>query len=228
MIKRNDPLMNVHDADGWSGGGGGGAALPVYDRVFEILRERFESGEITKRRSHLIGLIIGRPSEPLVQEQIIPNLSYWHHRSATFIDLFCVGFLSKEFDGGEFNRTIAMFEANTEWKYSGGTDLILVNVAYSPAEKKVTPDYSNALAVILENVTKVEGYERLPIFFEKVMAAAKQSFGGESPSVVSNEVGKSLIISALKGLLTSLLPDGMKKEARDAFLFAVRDISKRS
>jgi hypothetical protein len=230
MFPRNADVMDVYDPDGYGGGGGGGdggGKLPVYASVFEILRERFESGKIAQDRPHLVGLIIGRPSEPLVREQIIPSLEYWHHRSATYIDLFCVGFLSEVFDAGEFARTLTTFEQNTVWKYSGGTDLLLVNVKYVPDKRQVLAEYTNSLAVTLEAVTKIGGYERLPIFFEKIMAAAKESFGGESPSAVSDAFGKSLAKSALKGLLTSLLPDGVKQDARDAFLFAVRDISKR-
>ncbi len=218
--------FHVFDPEGFAGGGGGGTPVPVYTRILRILAERFEK-DLARDRPHLVGLIIGQPDEPLIKEQIIPKLNFWHHRSANYIDLFCVGFSAQAaFDAKEFNATLRTLETNTRWRYSGGTDLILVNVTYSPASKKVTPDFTSALAMTLEMVVKVDGFERLAIFFEKVMSAARESCGVESPAQVSDAFGASLVKSAFKGLLTSLVPDGMKKEARDAFLFAVKDISK--
>jgi hypothetical protein len=207
--------------------GGGGSRVSVYTRILGVLRGRFEN-DLANNRPHLIGLIIGDPSEPLVKEQIIPKLEFWHHRSANYIDLFCVGFSAvAKFDAKEFNSTLRTLESNTDWRYSGGTDLILINVTYSAGTKEVTLDFTSALAMTLEAVVKVDGFERLSIFFEKVMNAARESCGVESPAEVSDAFGRSLLKSVFKGLLTSLLPDGMKKEARDAFLFAVKDISKK-
>src|SRR5262245_25971569 len=86
---------------GDTGGGGGeaGGGQPRdffkaldYPSILALIARRFESGEIARNRPHLIGLIIGRPAEPLLAEQILPALAYWHHRTATYVDFFCVGF----------------------------------------------------------------------------------------------------------------------------------------
>ena len=204
----------------------GETSLPTYSEILKVLEERFEK-ELAKNRPHLIGLIIGQPDEPLVKE-IIPKKEFWHYRSATYIDLFFVGFSSKaQPDAKRFNSTLHSLESNTRWTYSGGTDLILLNVTYSSETKRVTPDFTSALAVPLEEVAKVKGFERIGIFFEKVMGVAKVTCGAESPSEVSDAMGGSLLKSALKGALSSLVPDGMKEEAKAAFLFPVKDISKK-
>lgn len=219
--------------DGSDGGSaGGGDEFPKaldYPRILALVAERFESGGIARNRPHLIGLIIGRPSEPLLAEQIIPSLGYWHHRTATSVDFFCVGFTRAEegFDEQRFAATLRQIESKTNWTYSGGTDLILVNASYEPGSRSVELDYREALAVTLESVIKVPGYERLALFFEKVILTATNSSGVESPGAVSDALGGKLAISALKGLVTSLLPESVRQEARDAFLFAVRDVSKR-
>lgn len=226
----------VYEGSGFSGGGsqndGGRDESPKaldYPRILALVAERFESGGIARNRPHLIGLIIGRPSEPLLAEQIIPSLGYWHHRTATYVDFFCVGFTrAKEgFDEKRFAATLRQIESKTNWTYSGGTDLMLVNASYEPGSRSVKLDYREALAVTLENVIKVDGYERLSLFFERIIQTAKGSCGEESPGAVSDALGGKLAISALKGLVTSLLPESVRQEARDAFLFAVRDVSKR-
>jgi len=184
---------------------------------------------LTRKHSHLVGLIIGRPSEPLVRDQIIPNLEYWHHRSAAYVDLFCFGFYpNKDFAARDFERALISLESNTRWTYGGGTELLLFNVNYSLEKWTVEPDFSTALALTLESVVNVDGYERLPIFFEKILTAAKLADRGGEAADISNSFGRELTKSALIGLLVALVPESMKKEARDAFIFAVKDISKRN
>jgi len=222
------PKMNVFNPDGGDGGSGGYTPpIPVYQRILEILAERFEK-ELAKNRPHLIGLIFGKPYVELVEKQIRPDLEHLHHRSSSYIDFFTVGFSATgTFDAEKYNTTLRTFEANTHWQPSGGTDLILLNVQYDLATKKVTPDFTSALSVKLEDVAKVAGFENLGVFFEKVISAAKKDCGVESPSGVSDAFGASLIKSATKGLLASIVPESMKEETKAAFLFAVKDISKK-
>lgn len=211
------------------GGGGGGvdSPIPVYTRILEILAERFEK-DLAKNRPHLVGLIFGKPHVKLVKEQILPDLEHLHHRSSRYIDFFTVGFSAQgAFEAMRYNNTLNAFEANTNWQPSGGTDLILINVKYDIATKKVTPDFTAALFLKLEDVEKIDGFENIGVFFEKIISASKKDCGGESPSGVSDALGVSLVKSATKGLLASLVPEGMKKETKAAFLFAVKDISKK-
>jgi hypothetical protein len=204
------------------------ASLPVYDRILNLLTDQFEQGRVPKNQPHLVGLIFGQPFTPLVKEQIMPILNYWHHRSAAYIDFFCVGFSAKsEFNAEEYNHTLEAFEKNTKWERSGGTDLILVNALYSQETRRATLSFSDVLALTLEDVVKVAGYEYLGIFFEKVISAAQKANDKVSPSIVSDELGKRLGKSAFRGVVTGLLPEGAKQEALDAFLFAVKNISKK-
>ncbi len=224
--------LNVFDPERGGGGGGGGGGghtppIPVYQRILEILAERFEK-DLAKTRPHLVGLIFGKPYVDLVEKQIRPDLEHLHHRSSRYIDFFTVGFSAAgTFDAKKYNDTLSRFEASTNWQPSGGTDLILVNVKYDSATRKVTPDFTSALSVKLEDVAKVDGFENLGVFFEKLISAAKKDCGIESPSGVSDALGVSLIKSATKGLLASLVPEGMRNETKAAFLFAVKDISKK-
>lgn len=201
--------------------------VPVYSRIWEILADRFER-DLAKNRPHLVGFIIGKAHFEVVKEHVQPELEYLHPRSAQYVDFFTIGFSATEkSDPTEYNETLNTFEANSEWRRGGGTDLILVNVVYDPATKRVTPNFAQALALSLENVKKVDGFENLAVFFERIVSAAKKDCGVESPAGVSDALGASLIKSATKGLLASVVPDGMKEETKAAFLFAVKDISKK-
>src|SRR5579863_7422030 len=40
----------------------------------------------------MIGLLFARPSLPLTQAEVVPNLDYFHYRSGPHIDFFCAGY----------------------------------------------------------------------------------------------------------------------------------------
>ena len=239
-IGRGKVVTGVYDpgASGWRKQGGGGRVgmgdgggrttpVPVYQRILEILAERFEK-DLSKNRPHLIGIIIGKNYVDLVEKQIRPDLEHLHYRSSRYIDFFTVGFSAKgTFDAKTYNETLETLEANSNWHPSGATDLILVNVKYDLATKTVTPNFTSALSFNLEDVADLDDFKNLGVFFERIISAAKKDCGAESPAGVSDALGASLIKSATKGLLASVLPEGMKKEAKAAFIFTVKDISKK-
>ena len=214
--------------DDYGGGGGAGsdtrnASLLPLPRIYKVLKERFEIGGLDAENPHLLGLIFGRDTEPLVKSQIIPNLDYWNERSGNHMDFFCIGFSKdKSFNVSHFTKTVEAFKANTQWDYSGGTDLILLRMKYDATKKEVFLDFSDVLSLTLESVVKVEGYDRLSIFFEKFIAKDITS-GSEA----SDEIGKALAKKGLKEFLLSFLPNSLKKPSRDAFLFVVKNIEKK-
>src|SRR5260370_34896384 len=60
-----------------------------------ILTKTFLKYDNPSGHVRLVGLIFGRPYLPLVQKEIIPNLSYWNQRSGSHSDFFCIGFSDK-------------------------------------------------------------------------------------------------------------------------------------
>ena len=68
---------------------------------------------------------IGLESAEVIQKQIRPNLGYWHLRSGDHFDFFCIGFpTASKFNPHTFHSTVEYLERETDWSYSGGTDLI--------------------------------------------------------------------------------------------------------
>ncbi|WP_144004911.1 hypothetical protein [Solidesulfovibrio fructosivorans] len=87
-------MKRVVTGDGEEGSCGGGGAVSekclTYKGIISKLTTMFKETSAPYGTVQLVGLIFGRPELQLVQEQLMPNLSYWHHRSAKNIDFFCI------------------------------------------------------------------------------------------------------------------------------------------
>lgn len=212
--------LGIFDVD--SAGLGGSPTVGVdYAMIQRTLQTRL-SGLASGQK--MVGLLFGRPQVELVKEQIIPNSSYWHYRSGETIDFFCIGFSSSplvEWDPKKFTETLDRFEAETSWKYSGGTDLILLN-ARLKGDSAVL-DASTAIVITLEVAIANNVIIDVSQFFETLIRDAKRF---NSADAASNARGKELIWEGIKSLLISLLPEPLRDEAKKAFSYVVRDISK--
>lgn len=141
----------------------------VYAHLASAFRQRYAGANAVR----LVGLLFARPTSPLAAEQIVPNLDYFHHRSANHVDFFCAGygmfweifrnsvpdmevvarvgdndwvFSAKMFD--LFRQEI---ESEAEgWNYGGGVELILANARYDPTTVSATIDFSQAVVVDLD------------------------------------------------------------------------------
>ena len=197
-------------------------------KIRETLTESFCGYSDPSHHIRLVGLIFGRPNLPLVSQQLNPNISYWHHHSATHVDFFCVGFSpnTDAFDNDAFEKVVQHFQKETTWRYSGGTDLLLLNARFIPSKKIARLDYSSAITLTLETAIKEGAIDNIAMFFQKIIDHAKTSDGTDPTWGVSDSLGVSLIAKALKKLLLLLLPKGVRDEVRQAFFFAVKDISR--
>lgn len=176
----------------------------------------------------LIGLIFGQPQSNLVRDEIIPRIPYWHQRTARNIELFCVGFSSKNnqrFDSATFLSAIGWLERHSRWRYSGETDLILMNAVFSNELQTVILDYSSAVVLTLERALESKAIPSVPALVEDLVAFAEQYEGTDPSWGFSDAQGKRVSMSALKEVLLSLLPKSVRSEARKAFQFVVRDLS---
>jgi hypothetical protein len=131
---------------------GGGADYDfVVQRLARIFREQGvlpHSDSLNNNRAvpiRAVGLVFGRPTCKVFKEELLPDTQYHSLRSGKKIEFFYMGFADPDeeflpvgvFDNDNFSQesfvsAVEDFEARTTWRYSGGTDLILLNSWFSP------------------------------------------------------------------------------------------------
>lgn len=216
----------------------------VCSNLASAFRQRYASSDDVR----LVGLLFARPTSQLASEQIVPNLDYFHHRSANYVDFFCPGygmywevFWSSVpdmevvarvgddnwlFSAKMFNRFREEIEREAkDWRYGGGVELILANARYDPTVVSATIDFTSAVVVDLDRATQEKAVVSVEHLFEDIIRYAESQQGADPAWGFSDHMGKRLTGSALKQLLLSILPQGLRPEARKAFHFYVRDLA---
>lgn len=150
-------------------------------QVLFHLEQQFESlnnSRIVPKKVRLVGLIFGHSANSMMRNEIIPKAEYWHYRSSVFVDFFCMGYFRTEmrFDSAEFYNAIAELEAKTRWKYSGETDLILVN-ALRVENNAPLLDFADAISVTLENTIREKCFPSAGYLVEKIVEITDKATG---------------------------------------------------
>jgi hypothetical protein len=91
-----------------------------------------------------VGLIFGRPACKIFKDELLPDRKYYHLRSGENVELFYMGYADpdvqyvtvgdfdeNDFSDESFTSAVSDFEKRTTWKYSGQTDVILLNSFFS-------------------------------------------------------------------------------------------------
>jgi hypothetical protein len=217
-----------------------------YATVCQELAFAFRQRYAGEENVLLVGFLFARPTSKLVAEEIVPNLAYFHRRSADHADFFCGGygmfwpngmppdkqvvakvgkvewlFSEEMFD--HFRDDIEQEAKN--WRYSGGVDLILANARYQPKDTSAAVDFNTAVLIDLDKAKQEEAFANVEHLFEDIIRYAQRQNGTDPAWGFSDRKGSELIGSALKQLVLSTLPKPLRAEARKAFHFFVRDLT---
>ena len=235
-----------------------GRVRPVtqYDEVCSDLDRSFQrGGQEPLTLVRLVGLLFARPASPLAKEEVIPNLSYLHHRSADFVHFYCGGYwegsVPPDAETGRiqvangwmysdevFNNVRKEVESRTSWHYSGGVDLILTNARYRPrrgswSELLFTDDrprsyldFSSSIVVNLEQLKQTDSLPSVATLFEGICRYAERTNHQDPAWSLSDRLGGALAVEALKEIVLCALPEAVRDKAKVAFQYPVRDISR--
>lgn len=192
--------------------------------------------------ARMVGMLFARPSSKLSREDVIPNMPYFHERSAAFINFYCVGYsdcpdvekdeeLVLELNGKEwvfsnsrFNRMRERLESISRWKYSGSVELILTN-ARLRNRKEADLDLSSAICANLAEMKQIGAIANVETFIEKVIRYAEKPSSIDPTWGFSDKAGVDVAGSAFRSLIVSLLPESLREDVKRAVHFAVSDIS---
>ncbi|SRR6266550_1051275 len=219
------------DNGGGGGGGGGGRdvrpkkkapAEQLRSRIQRILKTQIDSYRF---RWRLLALLIGHRNSKLVQEELIANLDYWQERTGQRIDVICVGMgTSKSPRGGSSLASgVSWLETMSDWRFSGQTDIILLNARFDRTQRAVALDFSTVVSFCLEHAVADRAIDSLAGLLERLIRFA-DSYKGDDPTWgFSDHEAKRLAGRGLKALLLSILPKALRADARRAFYFRVRE-----
>lgn len=218
-------------------------AAPTYEEVLRVLTYRFQEAYPDDGSSvRLTGLLFARPGSPLSRGEVTPNLFYFHRRSGDHIDFFLAGYSNgdpvsdcvkvPEGPGGYWTFSNELFdslrrklEAETAWRYGGGTELVLANARYDAKEKAASLDFASCVVCQLDSMKECGAIESVETFFERIFRFAEGAQGTDPAWGFSDEQGKRVAGSTLRSLVLSLLPKEVAKDAKRAVHLAARDMT---
>jgi len=184
----------------------------------------------------LVGLLFARPKTSFGAAEIVPSFRYYHQRSGNHINFYCAGFelgwdlatasdadVLAAYSDYEFDKFRCEIESRSKWRYSGGADLLLANARFDGVEAEL--DFSSMISANLVKMKSDAAIDSVDSFFEQIFQYAEVQDGTDPTWGFSDSRGKSLVPSALKSLLISLLPEGLRADTKKAFHFVVSDFS---
>lgn len=225
--------------------------IAVYSikEVARSVSDRFTESFDGKSGTKLIGLLFGRPQSPIFKKYIYKDLKYLNYRSGISLDIYCLGWSNTktvkvwdspefvgtktsepewEFDDMSFIESCKIIKSETAWKYSGTTDLILLNAVFHEKNSSATLDYSKVICCQLETMEKIGAIDSIGTFFESLIDFTENYSGQDPVSSYSNKIGGTELIDAAKNFVTSLAPKAIDESFSKLEQFAVRDVSKKS
>jgi hypothetical protein len=211
-----------------------------YEQMCRDLEASFrDQGSIPlqpRRSARLVGLLFARPRTPFAAAEIVPSLRYFHQRSGHSINFYCAGFevgwdlaatpdtdILTAYSDTEFDAFRRDIETRCKWRYSGGADLLLANARFDGWE--VAIDFSSMISANLVKMKSDGAIDSVDSFFERIFQYSETQDGTDPTWGFSDSSARSLIPSALKNLLISFLPEGLRADSKKAFHFVVSDLS---
>jgi len=229
--------------DGNIGPASAAAAPPNEERLGPGLAKMFENRKAKGLGNDvvLVGLLFARPSDDFATKNIIPELDYFDSRSGESMDFFCVGYSKKEtpfsspaikvkgqqwwFHNDSFNKFRAQIMRESNWKYSGETELLLANAKSSSSKTFI--DYSSAIPCRLEDMQNDKAFKNIKSFFEDIFTYAEEP-GSDPAFDLSDLFGKDILIGAAKAGVLKLLLRSLAPEYYKARHFVLADLSKKN
>lgn len=203
----------------------------------------FDAGQRAKKHSPLlIGIVSAPPWAEIFKSEISPALPYFHVRSGQGTVFYFAGYFEARdhhppdaerasgqsewvFSSDAFNTFRAELEKRSRWKYSGGSDLILLTSRRGSRSEDVDLDWSSALSVNLEKAKNDGAFLSVSMLFERIFRSAEERTRPDAVFEVSESLGGSVAKQALWHALVSFLPEGVRGDATIARHFVTENLS---
>jgi hypothetical protein len=178
---------------------------------------------IKETRNPICGILLAPKFNKIGMDEIIPKFSYLEFRTSDRINFYCAGYggywndklfpdmellkpfkykddssIPWAFSQTEFARFVDELETKTSWRYSGGTELIILDE---------NADFSNTIIFDIDRMIKDKVLANSSILFEKLIQTSKNpnhSISGLSLSAFGKQTGNVIIESLIESLPKAL------------------------
>jgi hypothetical protein len=193
------------------------------------------------KRHSFVAVLFCNPNSSFCKSEILESLSYLHHRSKQYINIFCCGYgahwpldkypdlkvvtkiegIDWSYSDNAFVSAVEEFEERTKWRYSGENELLLLDV--SPSSDHEELNINNAIVCNLEKMKADGAFRSVRVFFEDIIryaSSTKNSDAWEFSDKIGGDVAKNLLKDFMLGLLPKKLEDSYRKSEN----FAIKKI----
>jgi hypothetical protein len=190
--------------------------------------------------TRLIAILFMREGQEITDKGIVPFLNYFDIRSGKALHFILPGWVHREAGRGTdhssvgkewiysdslFTKACEVIASETRWKYSGGTDLVLVTTRKA-ANINIVVDFSGAINIALHVMKEKKLVESTEVLFERLIRFA-ESYQGPDPLLkLSLQEARVSLVEGVINAVLSCLPKGMKERLEYSKQFLIQDISK--
>lgn len=159
------------------------------------------------RRGHApmgcVGIMFARPSSKVVQERILCDIEYFHHRSGKYINFYFSGYgaywneekyvdkkdictvdnVTWSFSSKMFSNFVNELERISKWEYGGGTELLILEYVSDML------DFSRAMLVPIDEIIEEAGREKLSRIIESIFRGYRYDTNIEVVKRIFQEMG---------------------------------------
>lgn len=181
-------------------------------------------------RCSIVGILFAQPNHQIVQDEILPNLDYFHVRSGQTISFYLAGYgaywqpnhVADMKKVGKVDNTdwyysntffidlVNSIEKDTKWEYSGECDLILLRIISENGVKKF--DFSSCMLLSLEQLSRQGAINSIRNFFEAIFRKATD---GPTMLSLADALSKKEASKVLQNFVSTVLPQ--TKPCLDAY-----------
>ncbi len=203
---------------------------------------------LQERPASLIGLLFAPPYTKIAAEKIVPRISYFNERMGQAVHFFCAGYGGYGFaedsqaigefhynDGSvipwgfsqqKFAKFVNELQKATSWRYSGESDLILVEPRFNFAGKEPQLDFSDVLVFDLEAMVRDGAIDHVPRLFERITDYAQTQGFNATTSDFSNRRGVHIGAEALASAIVGLTPKAVQILLKQGVHYRTRNIAR--
>jgi len=185
--------------------------------------------------STIVGVLFANPRKTLVKQEILENLEYANKRSGAYIDFYFAGYSKyRTYDEEEntinapngnkwyfspkmYNDFINQFEACSSWKYSGETELLLLEY------RNGTLCFDKVIRLWIDKLVRDENIYSVSNLFETIYRVARDK-------TEIDEFSFSLMYKNIKGsifeTICSYIDEKFRKIIKSTTVYAIKDYSK--
>jgi len=189
--------------------------------------------------TRLLAILFMRKGQEITDKLITPSLNYFNVRSGKNLHFIMPSWILQRAGRGTdpasvekwaysdelFARSCQVIASETRWKYSGGTDLLLITTRRA-TKNDIVLEFSGAINIPLHVMINKKLVESPEVLFERLIRFA-ESYEGPDPllHLSLQEARVSLFEGVINAILSYISKD-MKDRLNYAKHFLIQDVSK--